>query len=78
MHKNEGFFFSAATITLGLGSTQFHIPFLLEASLPGVTEMKCPGMQITTHLHLELKEFTEMYLCSSIHVRDIVLNSAKG
>jgi hypothetical protein len=60
----------AATLTLGLGSTQFHIPFLLEVSLPGVTEMKFMGVQLTTLLHLELKEFPEMYLYFSIHVRD--------
>jgi hypothetical protein len=75
MHKGRCFFFLfAATLTLGLGSTQFHIPFLPEASLPGVTVKKCPGVQRTTHFHVELKEFMEMYHCSSIHVRDIVLN----
>ena len=57
----------------GQGSIQFHIQCLLEASSPGVTEMKYLGVKRTTHLHLELKEFMELYLCSSIHFSDIVL-----
>ena len=61
------------TFRLGQGSIQFHIQCLLEASSPGVTEMKYLGVKRTTHLHLELKEFMELYLCSSIHFSDIVL-----